>query len=217
MILIINNALTNEMTEMTNKLTKILLDFNIRFRVIHSSESYSKIVKLLEDSMGVILTGSEISYSKDIYSKMETKMINNNMEIIRNVKIPILGICFGFHSIAKFYGSKIFLYPIYIKKKMSINIDNNSPIFFNLPPKIIVQEHHGDFIGGELFISPNKTQKSSQKKSKYEIIAYSDKFVEGIKGKNNVYGLQFHPETSNKVGKIILLNFINICLTNINK
>jgi GMP synthase (glutamine-hydrolysing) len=195
MILIIDNSLTTEMIKMTNSLSKILLEFNIPYRVIHSSENYNKIEKLIEDSFGIILTGSEISYSKEIYNKTELKMIKNNMEIIKNVKIPILGICFGFHSIAKFYGSKLLLYPIYINKKMFINIDNTSPIFYNLPQKILVQEHHGDYI---------------ELKNKLEVIAYSNLFVEGIQRKK-IYGLQFHPEVSGKVGKVIILNFINIC------
>jgi GMP synthase (glutamine-hydrolysing) len=203
MILIIDNSLTNEMIRMTNNLSKILLDLNVPYRLIHSSENYNKIEKLLEESLGVILTGSEISYSKEFYNKIEMKMIKNNMEIIKNVKIPILGICFGFHSIANFFENKILLYHTYLKKKMFVNIDNNSPIFYNLPPKILVYEHHGDYIEDILFNFPKK-------KYKLEIIAYSNLFVEGIQRKK-IYGVQFHPEASGKVGKVIILNFINIC------
>ncbi|MFH1536518.1 MAG: imidazole glycerol phosphate synthase subunit HisH [Patescibacteria group bacterium] len=39
---------------------------------------------------------------------------------------------------------------------------------------------------------------------------YGDKFISAF-NKNNIYGVQFHPEKSGKIGEKLLSNFVNLC------
>ena len=75
------------------------------------------------------------------------------------------------------------------KKKSSIfdNIKNNADLYF-------VHSYN--------FIPTNTENILSETK-------YTKVFVSMI-NKDNIYGVQFHPEKSGKVGKQVLKNFINI-------
>lgn len=115
-------------------------------------------------------------------------------------KIPILGICLGHQSICQAFGAKItYAKQLMHGKQSEVEIDTTSPIFANLPDKILAARYHSlaadpDTIPDELFVIA--------KTADGEIMAVQHRDYE-------IYGLQFHPESIlTPDGNIILKNFL---------
>lgn len=117
-------------------------------------------------------------------------------------KKPILGICLGHQAICEVFGAKITYAPKIMHGKVSeIEIDNNCPIFKNLPSKIKVARYHS-------LIADEKTLPNE-----FVITAKTqDGIIMAVKHKNyDIYGLQFHPESVlTPDGEVIARNFLEV-------
>ena len=192
-----------------NKLEKIIIiDFGSQFtqlvaRKIRELGAYSEIInpnnikKLNRNSYikGVILSGGPLSITNKKGLKLDNSVIN--------LKVPILGICYGHQILAKKFGGRIKISKnrefgkAEIKSKSKCSITKN---FFNKKRSIVWMSHQ-DIV--QRLPSGFKSVGSSTN-SKLAIIAN-----ERLK----YYGVQFHPEVSHtKNGKILIKNFLfNIC------
>lgn len=115
---------------------------------------------------------------------------------------PLLGICLGHQAICEYFGGELVqLKNVVHGQKKRIEIDNNSPIYKNLPPEIEVGLYHS-------WIVNYKTLKCCLKITGMT----ADRCLMSVEHyRNNIFGIQFHPEsfmTAN--GKQILENFLSI-------
>ena len=192
-----------------NKLEKIvIIDFGSQFtqlvaRKIRELGAYSEIInpnnikKLNRDNYikGVILSGGPLSITNKKGLKLDNSVIN--------LKVPILGICYGHQILAKKFGGRIKISKNREFGKAEIKSKSKSLItknFFNKKRSVVWMSHQ-DVVQR---LPPGFKSVGSSTNSKFAIIAN-----EHLK----YYGVQFHPEVSHtKNGKILIKNFLfNIC------
>ncbi|MHA1273665.1 MAG: glutamine-hydrolyzing GMP synthase [Promethearchaeota archaeon] len=186
--------------------TIIVLDFGGQYchliaRRIRDLGVYSEILpfdvsieRLKEISpKGIILSGGPSS----VYDENSPKLSENFFNYIKEYKIPILGICYGFHLIIHQLGGKIEPHKHKEYGKTELKIIKPNGIFRNLERNQIVWMSHGDQVkdmpeGFEILAETKTTP----------IAAYgNDKLL--------MYGVQFHPEVVHTLhGNEILNNFI---------
>jgi len=136
----------------------------------------------------LILSGSPYS----VYGKNSPKI---NPEIY-DLKIPVLGICYGMHLIAEQLGGQIKGQNYKQFGKVKINLQKSN-LFDGLSTNQTVWFSHGDVVKSS---PPNF--KSIGKTRTVSIAAFEN-------SKNNIYGIQFHPEvTHTSCGMKILENFL---------
>ncbi|OGD98377.1 glutamine-hydrolyzing GMP synthase [Candidatus Curtissbacteria bacterium RIFCSPLOWO2_01_FULL_38_11b] len=157
------------------------------------SELISPDVKLPDlkklNPQALILSGSPYS----VYEKKSPKL---NIKIY-NLKLPILGICYGLQLIAYQLGGKVSSRQTKQFGKEILIIKNKSPLFENLLNKETVWFSHGDQVDklprGFDIIASTKNAK---------IAAFQNL-------QKKLFGIQFHPEVSHTPkGEKILRNFL---------
>lgn len=125
-----------------------------------------------------------------------------SIDIIKDLgeTIPILGICLGHQSIATAYGGKVIkAKEIYHGKSSKIQIKGNE-IFEGISRKLEVMRYHSLIVEKESL--PNDIEVIGETVDGGTIMAIKHK-------KNNVFGLQFHPESIyTSKGKKIIRNFV---------
>jgi GMP synthase (glutamine-hydrolysing) len=146
--------------------------------------------KDLADAKGIILSGSPWS------------VIEDNAPVpdkgIFELGIPILGICYGLQLIGKIFGGDVLYSP---KREYGYSefYPANDPLFEEVSKKTTVWMSHGD--------------KLTKIPPKFKVIGKTPNSEFAAIKKENIYGLQFHPEvTHTPEGKKILKNFLySIC------
>lgn len=149
-------------------------------------------IELTKGYEGIVLSGAPILLTEE-----KTDQYIQNTEWIKEIKIPILGICFGHQLIALQYGG-------FVKKMkedrafQDIEIFEESPLFKRLPRIIQMQEDHCEFAS----VPQN-----------FKLLASSDTcFNEAMQHNElHIYGVQFHPEVSGLQGSLLFENFHEIC------
>jgi GMP synthase (glutamine-hydrolysing) len=112
--------------------------------------------------------------------------------------LPVLGICYGMQVITKQLGGEV---TPGAKREYGHAIlhisQEDSPLFTGLPESTPVWMSHGD--------------KIEETPPGFKSLAYTENSPNAVIGnKNNIYGLQFHPEVVHTPeGKTILQNFVN--------
>ena len=120
-------------------------------------------------------------------------------DIIKERKIPVLGICYGMQELAHVFGGKVApgQKREYGKASVSRVEGCNSPLFEGLPEEFIMWMSHGD----KLHKVPDGF-KACAGTSNADFVA-----IENLSAQ--MWGLQFHPEvTHSPRGKDILKNFV---------
>jgi len=160
------------------------------------AEIYNPETFLPNDSKiaGIVFSGGPKSvYGKDAYN------ITWN---ILDLKIPLLGICYGHQLIAHLYGGKVEEGPSKEYGPTIIRVTTPSQLFLKTADQFQVWMSHGDHVAKlpEGF--------TSTAISESVIVAFEGK------SKNNspVFGVQFHPEVfHSEFGSNILNNFLSVC------
>ncbi|MDD5605359.1 MAG: glutamine-hydrolyzing GMP synthase [Dehalococcoidales bacterium] len=120
---------------------------------------------------------------------------------VYSAKLPILGICYGQQVLAYQLGGKVETgdHKEYGHSLLNLN-NSDSPLFADIPDSSPVWMSHGDRV---VEMPPGFTA-----------MAYTENSPVAVMGsKDNVFGMQFHPEVSHTpYGKTLLKNFVyNIC------
>lgn len=117
------------------------------------------------------------------------------------LKIPMLGICYGMQLLAKECGGQVQRAQKREFGRAAIQIHSDSPLFKDVPSRIDVWMSHGD----QVELLPNGFACAASSET-CPYVAIEDRT-------RQIYGLQFHPEVFHtQFGKEILANFVrDIC------
>lgn len=160
--------------------------------------------KLLNDSR---LTGIILGGMPEDYNQYPAGCWEEEFRLIRETKVPLLGICGGFHLITMAYNFMVEKKQNhngeFIKEKgwREVNIIKNDPLFSGLPEIIIVDEGH--------------SWETTELDHRFSMLAANDfSRIQALRMNGRpLWGVQFHPEINDKVhphGGIILSNFIKM-------
>ena len=200
----------NKLSVNNKTIDKILvLDFGSQYtqliaRRVRESDVYSEIlpwdidetkIKELEPK-GIILSGGPNSVTKSFTPRIP--------QIVFDLSIPILGICYGMQTLAEQMGGHVVSVDQKEFGHSELEILNDSKLFNEIDKKLNVWMSHGDQVqdlpdGFKLLASTNTAPIAAMQ---HETLPY--------------YAIQFHPEvTHTNHGQDILNNFIlNICNAN---
>lgn len=191
MILLINNH-SRDLPQLKERLSGLGADFLLRDQGSMLSDVEKK------DVDGVILSGGTPFIDEKIYFSR----IRADIESLLNYDVPVLGICMGHEIIAEVFGGEVIKMGEPSEyNDLEVTIKERSAIFRGLPDKIKVYEHHSRYVkdvGTELVAA------AGSEKNEIEAVFHRDR---------PVFGVQFHPERSGKVGRKILENFLRLCKT----
>ncbi len=180
-------------SQVTKLIARRIRDLGVYSEIVTPKEV--KKIKDYSKVKGIIFSGGPSSVTNSKYQSIPKNIFNK--------KIPILGICYGLQLITKLYGGKIkssnkqreFGRAFIYKKRQSLLTKN----FFT--SKIAVWMSHEDAV---VKLPKGFKSVAFTKDSKFTIIENR---------KENIYGVQFHPEvTHTDNGKKIFKNFLfSIC------
>ena len=145
----------------------------------------------------VILTGSNF-----MLSKPDTRMVfQPEIDLVRRLDRPFLGICFGHQLIGAAYGSEVVDLGHNVREVKEIKLLGSDPIFEGLPGSIRVSESHRQALAR---VPEGFRHLAESATSQVEAIGHQER---------PLYGLQFHPERSDEKhphGRMILRNFVKL-------
>ncbi|KNY25280.1 anthranilate synthase component II [Pseudobacteroides cellulosolvens] len=125
-------------------------------------------------------------------------------ELIKRLgkSIPLLGVCLGHQSIGEAFGGRVIHAKELMHGKASeIDVDSESPLFKNLPGKIMAGRYHSLIV--ERSSLPQELKITANTEDG-EIMGFMHK-------EYPIYGIQFHPESIlTPDGKEIIRNFLSI-------
>lgn len=181
----------------------VIVDFGGQYthliaRRIREIGVYSEIcnpedLRITKTTVGVIFSGGPQSVNDKDLLTVETN--------IKKIRVPILGICYGHHLIAKLMGGKV---EAGISREFG-----NTKLHVSAPRSFLfsatktdqqVWMSHGDSVTelpGDFLVTASTAATV--------IAAYQHK-------SKKIFGVQFHPEVEHSVyGKTILENFVSVC------
>lgn len=121
-------------------------------------------------------------------------------------RIPMLGICLGHQALAELFGGKLRqLNHILHGEKDQITLDRNDPLFIGIPEQIDAGRYHSWVVDENNFPSGLKI-----------LCRDSQNHIMGFRHlQQNVYGLQFHPESyMTPFGELLIFNWTQIVAKN---
>ena len=126
-----------------------------------------------------------------------------SVEIVKESKVPLLGVCLGHQSIGAAFGAKISKAPKVFHGKKSEIEHTKTALFENIPESYSVVRYHSLII--DYLTLPKDLQVTCSLKDDPKIIMG----VEHIS--RPIYGVQFHPESIDTDHGIQLIrNFLNL-------
>jgi GMP synthase (glutamine-hydrolysing) len=142
----------------------------------------------LQDFQGIILSGGPASVWSEQALKYDLKIFE--------LKIPVLGICYGMQLINQHFGGVVIPGHTTEYGEMAITIDTECPLFLGLESKQQVLMSHGDSV--------------TELAKGFKVAATSgDVYAAIYDPERKIYGVQFHPEVDLTVnGKQIMENFL---------
>ncbi len=180
-------VIINNFGQYNHRISRTLTYLNIENKLVSNETSLDEIKALNPE--GIILGGGP-----------SIERIGNCEDIIKEINVPILGICLGHQIIANVFGGETKSAEIESYAQIDLNIEKEEGIFKDVGKSLKVWASHKD----EVITLPEN----------FEILASSDKCaIEAMKHKEKeIYGIQFHPEVQHTPrGGEIFENFYNIC------
>ncbi len=183
-----------------------------RLLIIDNYDSFVYNIYQYVSSIGITVDIAENNKLKDINNKYDGYIISpgpgnpenaddrgNLFEFIGdNIDKKFLGICFGNQILGYYLGSKIEIAKKLMHGQTDKIIHNDSLLYRGIPEEFIATRYHS------LVITEN---------SNIIVDAYSltDKSIMGFHSKNNnIFGVQFHPESYySQYGELLLKNFVD--------
>jgi len=141
---------------------------------------------------GIIISGAPL-----LITEQNMNPFLQKYEIVKNTNLPVLGICFGHQLIGLSYGA----FGSRMREDrdwQTIEIFEDCPLFEKLPKEFEMMEDHCETISIP---------------SGFQLVGSSDVCVNEAMQHATlpIYGVQFHPEISGNLGRVIFENFWKIC------
>lgn len=156
--------------------------------------------ELLADTSGVVLGGSGAFYA----SAGDMPHFESYMHWLRNCvssKVPVLGICYGHHCLARALGAEVFHGPqnaevgsYWLDTCAAASTD---PLFETMPTTFAAQLGHKDHLRA---LPPDTTWLAKTKASPYQAFKVADA---------PVWGVQFHPELTDQDNRQRFLFYVD--------
>ncbi|CAG89193.1 DEHA2F11110p [Debaryomyces hansenii CBS767] len=177
-------------SQYSHLITRRLREFNVYAEMLPCTQ---KISELTWKPKGIILSGGPYSVYEDGSPHVDHDIFKLN--------VPILGICYGMQELAWINGKGVARGDKREYGPATLNVEDSSCSLFKGVDHSQVWMSHGD----KLHALPTG----------FKVVATSDNspFAAISNEKENIFGIQFHPEvTHTKQGKVLLRNFaIDIC------
>lgn len=177
-------------SQYTHLISRKLKELGYENTIVLPDAANAKI--LMYKPHGIILSGSPFS----VYEKNAPTIDAH----VFDLRIPILGNCYGIQLIAHLLGGKVISgRKEYGPARLSIT-NPKSPLAKNLPKTLTVWMSHGDEV--------INTPKGFTVVGSTEHVPYA--FIQNLE--KQIFGVQFHPEVDHtEFGKQILQNFAQLC------
>jgi GMP synthase (glutamine-hydrolysing) len=146
-------------------------------------------VENLRDADGIVIGGGP-----------SLDRTGNCRQYVKELEIPILGVCLGHQLIAELFGGEVGKGSVGGYAEVEVTIVEKNEIFEGLPDRLKVWASHSD----EVKRIPEN----------FKLLATSEICrVEAMRHKTKpIYGVQWHPEVYHtEKGKELYKNFVNIC------
>ena len=154
---------------------------------------YSKIGTVSPDNFDVII----LSGGHDLSVTGNGERPQEEIDLVKNCKRPIFGICFGFQVIAHALGAKLEPLETKVRGILDIQVTEMDEIFLNIPNFQVFESHR--------WVVKEPT-------GEMLVLASSRHGIEIFRHKTKpIYGVQFHPEmfVEKSCGDEIFYNFLN--------
>jgi len=180
-------------SQYTHLISRRVRELGVKSEIIFPFTELNTIKKMNPD--GIILSGGPNS----VYDKDAPRLNNDIWNWILEEDIPVLGLCYGLHLIAKRFNGEIGKSKRREYGITSVTIKKSNRIFEGLEKKQRVWMSHGDKV---LKLPENFEVLASSENCRYASFHYK-----------NIYALQWHPEVVHtKNGMKMLNNFLfKIC------
>ncbi|MEY3236424.1 MAG: hypothetical protein RI883_525 [Bacteroidota bacterium] len=147
----------------------------------------------LENCAGVVITGAPL-----LITEQNILPFIEKLAWIKETAIPVLGICFGHQLMGLVFGA----FGSRMREDrdwQTIEVFEDCPLFDKLPTEFEMMEDHCETIS----IPPG-----------FKLVGTSDACVNEAMQHSSLplFGIQFHPEISGNLGRVIFDNFVNFCM-----
>lgn len=183
---------------------KVLIRIGVEYKISSSLNDIETAEKLILPGVGHFKNGIENLKQKNIYNILNKKILEN--------KTPILGICLGMQLFTKHSEEGNldgFGWVDATTKKFNVaNHNLKTPHMgwnnLNIKKKPLIFE--GVLPENSFYFVHSYFVKCNDNEDVLSTTEYGEEFVSSFQ-KNNIYGVQFHPEKSHSAGLHILNNF----------
>lgn len=182
LVLVINNY-----GQFAHLIHRALRDLDVECELVKNT--FDKDELLQTDPDGLVLSGGPTM-----------DRIGNCKQYVKEIELPILGICLGHQLIAETFGGAVTKGASGGYARVTVEIIEPDDILINMKPTIATWASHAD----EVSRLPNDFVKLAR-----STICE----VEAMKHLSKpIYGVQWHPEVAHtEAGNTLLLNFVKIC------
>ncbi len=173
-------------------ITRALIELRVKSKLISMSTTAKDLQNMKAD--GLVMGGGPQRIG------LEIEKLGNLPNLIKEIKIPLLGLCVTHQLIAVVFEGKASQanHPEYGPVK--VYVDGDDEILKGFANSFWVWETHND----EVTVLPNE----------FVVLAHSEKCkVQVMRHKTKlIFGVQFHPEAvQTENGSLIFKNFVDVC------